>query len=221
MPSFKIIIFVLVCAAALIYSWRRNAKLRDGLANVAKANGWTFSKRQDEWARTWRLDPFGEGSSRQCRNVIQGSSGGWPFVGLDYQYTTHNGDDSTTHSSAVTALQLAVPMPPLSVRPTGPVARIFSGGGVKLESEDFNRGFHVTADVPKFAYDVLTARTMELLLSRPPLAWHFEGPWLVCFTRGDLSPSVLLSQLDTAKQVLAGIPAFVWKDVGALPPPTA
>jgi hypothetical protein len=216
------LILVAVAAAvggAAVYSWRRNAALREGLANLARANGWTFSKRQDAVAATWRQDPFGEGFTRRCRNVVQGTSAGLPFIALDYQYSTRSGDDTQTHPFAVTAVQLAAPMPPLSVTPEHVVSRLLGGHDIELESEDFNRRFRVKAQVPKFAYDVLTARTMEMLLARPPMSWHFEGRWLVCFAHGDLTATVLLSQLDTAKRIVAGIPAFVWTDVGAEPPP--
>jgi hypothetical protein len=204
---------IALIVGGVIYTWRRNAALREGLANLARANGWTYTARLDSLAAAWRQDPFGEGHSRQCRNVVQGVSDGWPFVAIDYQYTTRSGDDDTTHPYAVTAVQLAVPLPALSVTLENVVSRLL-GHDIELESEDFNRRFRVKADVPKFAYDVLTARTMQMLLSRPPLSWHFEGPWLVCFTRGDLSPVTLLSHLDTAKQLLAGVPPFVWKDLG-------
>ena len=207
-----LVVFALF-AVGLYLAWRRNKALRDGLANLARANRWTFTARQDGVAASWQQDPFGEGHGRQCRNVVQGASGGWPFVALDYQYTTGSGKDTQTHPYAVTAVQLAVPMPPLSVTPENIVSRHL-GHDIQLESEDFNRRYRVKADVPKFAYDVLTARTMQMLLARPPVSLHFEGSWLVCFDRGDLTPPTLLSQLDTAKQLLAGIPPFVWKDLG-------
>ena len=218
MHQFPIFAFIAVFVAVGVYQWRRSIARRDGLANLARANGWTFTPRQDGFASTWQQDPFGDGRSRQCRNVAQGNSDGWPFVALDYQYTTGSGDDSTTHSYAVTAVQLAVPMPSLRVTPDNLFTRLFSND-ISLESEEFNHRFRVTSDVPKFAYDVLTARTMQMLLTRPSISFHSEGSWLVCYATGDLTPTTLLSQLDTAKQFLAGIPPFVWKDLGSVPPP--
>ena len=218
MRSLPVLVVIAFFVIFGVYTWRRNAALRAGMANLSRANGWSFTPRQDGVAAAWQQDPFGEGHGRQCRNVVQGASGGWPFVALDYQYTTGSGKDTQTHPYAVTAVQLAAPMPTLSVTPENIVSRHL-GHDIQFESEDFNRRFRVKADVPKFAYDVLNARTMEMLLARPPLSFHFEGPWLVCYVHGDLTPTTMLSQLDTAKRVLAGIPPFVWKDLG-LPAPT-
>ena len=211
----QLVVFAVIAlvVAALIYQWRRSVALRDGLANLARANGWTFTPRQDGFAATWQQDPFGDGRSRECRNVVQGNTGGWPFVALDYQYTTGSGDDSTTHSYAVTAIQLAVSMPSLRVTLDNVVSRLFARD-IKLESEEFNHRYRVVAGVPKFAYDVLTARTMQMLLARPSMSFHSEGSWLVCYATGNLTPTTLLTQLDTGRRLLAGIPPFVWKDLG-------
>ncbi|MDP9823148.1 hypothetical protein J2S59_002957 [Nocardioides massiliensis] len=84
---------------------------------------------------------------------------------------------------------------------------------IELESEDFNRAFTVTCPDPKFAYDVLHPRTMELLLRSRDLAWRFEGDTLLAVSSGKHSPAEVTRVLGVLDAVLDGIPEFVWREV--------
>jgi hypothetical protein len=85
-------------------------------------------------------------------------------------------------------------------------------GDVELESEDFNRRFRVKAHNPKFAYDVLSPRTMEALLARPPLHLRLLDLDAVCWENGKLQSADLPVRLSTLQALVAGIPSFVWTD---------
>jgi hypothetical protein len=228
-PAFiAAVILVFGVVGTLMYlQWQADKKRRAALLNFARARGWTLTPAADEWAERWSVEPFGEGDDRKARNVIQGSIGAWPMVAFDFSYETHSSDSkgnstTTVHRFAVSALQLPIILPDLCVTQENVFTRIGSAIGfadVELESEDFNRRFRVKASVTKFAYDVLNARTMELLLARPALSWRIDGASMLTWSSGTLDVPRLLAQLDTAQSVLAGIPPFVWKDAGA-PEPT-
>jgi hypothetical protein len=120
----------------------------------------------------------------------------------------------------VCALGLPVPVPDLSVAPESLLSRVgeaFGFSDIHLESEDFNRRFRVHASDSKFAYDVLSPRTMELLLARPAERWRIEGDTILCWDNGRTEPVGMLDRLSLLSDVVDGIPDYVWRDRGATP----
>jgi protein gp37 len=95
------------------------------------------------------------------------------------------------------------------------------GQDIELESEDFNRAFTVTSRDPKFATDVLTPRTMQMLLNAPHLAWRIEGTDVLSWESGSFTTVEVLQRLDHLSKVVAGVPSFVWHDHGYDPPQSA
>ena len=158
---------------------------------------------------------------------MRGTDHDVPFVAFDYQYDTETSDGRghqvrTTHHFGVLSIPLPTALPPLQVTPEDAIERAAHamgiGGGIDLESEDFNRRFTVHAHDPKFASDVLTPRTMEALLAAPPLAWRIEMADLVAWWDGALKPVELLASAATLRQVVSLIPSFVWHDNGVVDP---
>jgi hypothetical protein len=224
-----------------VYSFWAGSKRRQALAAYAASNGWSFVDEDDALCSRWRGSPFGTGDRRRARNVLSGTSGGRAFVGFDYQYdtesssgvgagsvmgTTMNSRQRTTHHFFVVAVALPTFLPTLEVTPDTFLTRAASavglGGGIDLESEDFNRHFRVTARNPKFASDVLTPRTMQGLLAKAQgLSWRIEGTDVVSWGSGHLEPVGLLGRLATLRAVVDGVPDFVWRDNGYDPHPGA
>jgi Protein of unknown function (DUF3137) len=201
-------------------SWQQEQKRRELLMTWATNSGFTYAVEDDRWCDRWQASPFGEGDHRKAANVISGAVASKPFVTFDYSYQTHSSDgkggrSTTTHRYVVTSLQLPAPLPQLQVTPENVMTRLGNAFGlddIELESEDFNRRFRVHAGDRKFACDVLTPRTMELLLSRPVLSWRIDGADILAWQDGRLSPAVALATTSQLRDIVDGIPSFVWHD---------
>jgi hypothetical protein len=222
LPFLFVLLFVVVLGYG-VYSYRQDRKRRRTLAGFAASNGWTYTTEDESFARRWSGTPFGEGDHRLARNILGGTSHGRPFVGFDYAYDTETsggqtGRERTTHRFAVVSVHLPTWLPDLEVTPTSLLGRAAAAvgidTGIQLESEDFNRHFHVTARDPKFASDVLTPRTMEAMLRVDGLSWRIEGADLVSWGSGRMEPVVLLARLAALSGVVDGVPGFVWHDNG-------
>jgi hypothetical protein len=183
-------------------------------------SGFTYAVEDDTWCDRWRTTPFGDGDHRKARNVITGTTASRPFAAFDYSYQTHSsngkgGQSTTTHRYVVTSLQLPTYLPQLQVTPETFMTRLGNALGlddIELESEDFNRHFRVHSRDRKFACDVLTPRTMQLLLAHPGLCWRIDGSDIVAWQDGRVSPAVVLAATSQLGHIVDGIPAFVWHD---------
>jgi len=218
-----VLILGIAIACTLFYlKWRSEQKRRSLLLQWAAANNWSFAASDDTWCNRWQGDPFGEGSNRQARNVLTGQWKGRQFASFDYSYETHTSDGrggqrTETHYYAVTAVNLPTYLPRLQVTPENLLTRLGNALGlsdIELESEDFNRAFRVHANDAKFASDVLTPRTMQMLLSRPRFSWRIEGVDILCWADGEQHPGEITARVATMLDVVAGIPSFVWHDNG-------
>ena len=207
-------------AVAAWYAWRREQQRRQVIMTFARGKGWAYRSRDDALADRWTGPPFGEGSRRRTANVLDGRWAELPMTAFDYSYQTQSSDGrgnttTQTHRFAVCVLHLPGWLPSLSVVPETLFSRIgnlLTGDDIELESEDFNRRFRVRAGDRRFASDVLTPRTMELLLARRPLRWRVSGADIICWDDGELTVPRLLEAAATLADVVAGIPSFVWKD---------
>ena len=224
MGVWLVIVAVAAIAITVAYlNWKKEQQRRDLLAQWAFANKWTITPTDDEWCSRWNGAPFDEGDHRRATNVITGAWKNSQFVSFDYSYQTHSSDgrggtSTQTHHFAVTSVHLPTYLPRLQVTPENMLTRLGEAVGVSqdidLESEDFNRAFRVHANDAKFASDVPTPRTMQLLLSRPHFSWRVEGADIVCWQQGEQSPSGVTAAVATMLDVVAGIPSFVWHDYG-------
>jgi hypothetical protein len=204
------------------YHWQQEQKRRDLLGQWAVANKWTLAPEDDSMCARWQGAPFGEGDHRRARNVLAGTWKDKPFVSFDYSYQTHSSDGhggrtTTTHHYAVSAVRLPTWLPTLQVTPENMLTRLGNAIGfddIELESEAFNRAFRVHASDRKFASDVLTPRTMQMLLSRPHFSWRIEGADIICWQDGEQHPAGVTAAVSTTLDVVAGIPSFVWHDNG-------
>jgi len=222
--GFWVIVVVVFAVGGMLFylQWQREQKRRDLLVQWAMANKWSFAARDDEWCVRWQGEPFNEGDHRRACNVLTGQWKGKPFASFDYSYETQSSDgkggqSTTTHHYAVSSVQLPTYLPRLQVTPENLLTRLGNAVGmtdIELESEDFNRAFRVHANDPKFASDVLTPRTMELLLTRPRFSWRIDGVDILCWEQGEQEPAEVTARVATLLDVLAGIPSFVWHDHG-------
>jgi hypothetical protein len=219
------LIFLLIGVAAIVggyLHYQYEQKRQATLLNWALKNNWQIVPEDDSQCARWAGPPFNEGDHRRARNVLSGEWRGRPFVSFDYSYETHSsnskgGQTTQVHRYAVSALALPTWLPRLQVTPENTLTRIGNALGhtdIELESEDFNRAFRVTANDPKFASDVLTPRTMQLLLGRPHFSWRIEGADILCWQSGEQQPVAVNNAVNTLVDVIDGIPSFVWHDHG-------
>ncbi|HET9188182.1 MAG TPA: DUF3137 domain-containing protein [Acidothermaceae bacterium] len=218
-------LFALVIVAVIafaIWSYKRNQKRVSALQQYALANGWAYVARDDrQWTR-WQQTPFNDGFDRRATNVLTGRHQGHDMVAFDYTYKTRTtdskGNSSTqTHHYRVCALAMPTWLPTLEVGPENVLTRLGNVVGVhdiELESEDFNRRFRVHANDRKFAYDVLSPRTIERLMAMPAFHWRIDGQTIVSWDVGTLQIADLLPRLAALAAVVDGIPDFVWHDNG-------
>ena len=177
---FLLPLLMFALAGPLIYlAYRSNKQRRAALLAWAASRGWATIAPPPGLARRWSGRPFGSGSSRRAGNVLTGQFGGRHGISFDYQYTTGSGKNRTTHEFHVVALSLPAPLPSLQLTPEHfgtAIARVFGGQDIEFESEDFNNAWRVQAASPRFAYDVVHARLMELLLRPDARSMRLEGP---------------------------------------------
>ena len=220
LPLVLIVVVGLVLAYLGYLNWQQEQKRRELLMTWATNSGFSFAVEDDSWCSRWNATPFGDGDHRRARNVITGTYKQRPFAAFDYSYETHSsngkgGQTTTTHRYVVTSLQLPTYLPQLQVTPENLLTRFGNALGlddIELESEDFNRKFRVHARDRKFACDVLTPRTMQMLLSRPAMSWRIDGSDILAWQDGKLSPSMCLSTTSQLQDIVDGIPSFVWHD---------
>ena len=201
-------------------SWKQEQQRRAMVLQWATNSGFGYAVEDESWCNRWNAAPFGEGSDRRARNVVTGLSSGRSFATFDYSYETQSTDaqgrtTTTTHRYLVTTVQLPAYLPRLQVTPENVLTRIGNALGlddIELESEDFNRRFRVSSNDRKFACDVLTPTTMELLLARSAPSWRIDGPDLVAWEDGRVTPARVLATLDVMGSIVTGIPTFVWHD---------
>ncbi len=212
---------VIVVGGVFAYlGWKAAKERREAFAALAAQRGWVWTPRDDSWTERFGGDPFGIGEDWKAHNVLTGDYQGMAMVAFDYSYETYTRDTkgnrhTTVHRYGVCALRLPSSLPTVELTPENMFSR-FAGalglGDVELESEDFNRRFRVTASDPKFAYDVLHPRTMELLLSRPATSLRIGDLDAVCWDDGLHSIEELDVRLTTLHGLISGIPSFVWND---------
>lgn len=218
-----------VFVALAIASYRRNQQRIASLNGLCLSKGWQFLARDPyDLPSRWSGAPFDQGYARSASNVVTGEVGGHPMVALDYEYKTDSTDSegrttTTTHHYAVFALGMPCRLPELSVTPEGVLGRLGTALGmqdIELESEAFNRAYRVRCPDRKLATDVLTPRTMELLIAQKT-RFRFCGTDVVAWQDGQLQPADLLNRTALLARVLDGVPTFVWKDRGLTDPPAS
>jgi hypothetical protein len=215
--------FVALIVVLAVYSYKKNQARLAAIQGLALSKGWQYTA-ADPYGLPdrWPGRPFHSGYGRRATNVVTGQVGSHPMIAFDYEYKEDSTDSkghssTTTYHYAVCALGLACPLPELDVTPEGVLSRIGQALGmqdIELESEDFNRRFRVKCPNPKFATDVLSPRTMELLLNAGKPHFRFAGTDVVSAQSGALEPADLLNRTAVLAAVVDGIPAFVWKDFG-------
>ena len=215
-------VLALFVTLAVVAYKRDQARLRS-IQSLCLSKGWQFRALDPyDLPARWPGTPFDTGYDRRAKNVVTGEVKGRPMIAFDYTYKTDSRDSegrtsTTTHTFAIYGLGMPCALPELQLAPEGVFGRLGTALGmqdIELESEDFNRRYRVRCPDPKLATDVLTPRTMELLLSVPKMRLRFAGSDLLCLDGGCVNAAEILNRTTVMATLLDGVPAFVWKDYG-------
>lgn len=222
MEGFVLIIGVLLIAG-IVYVLDRQAreKRRKELALWASARGMEFDSDKDPGvaARFGSFRALQQGSNRYAYNVMTGSWGERGFVGFDYHYETYtqskHGRQTHHHYFSAIVLFSSVPLKPLFIRAEGvfdKITEFFGYDDIDFESAEFSRRFFVQSPDRKWAYDVIHARTMQLLLDAPQFTIEF-APHAVMACR---KTRFIIPEFEAAaalvEGVLDGLPGYVVKE---------
>jgi hypothetical protein len=231
MPGGPLIIFVaitaLVAIGGIVQARRRRQRALE-LQQFATSNGWTYVAEDDSQCSRWQRSPFNEGFDRRAKNVLFGRYRNHEMLAFDYTFKTRtqdsNGSSTQTHYYRVCAIALPTYLPMLEVGPENVLTRMAHVVGledIQFESEDFNRRYRVHGADQKFAYDVLSPRTIQSLLNLPELRWRIDGTSILSWATGSNNPADLMARLCTLATIVDGIPSFVWHDHGVATPPAS
>ena len=89
------------------------------------------------------------------------------------------------------------------------MGEFFGHDDINFESSEFSRRFHVSASDRKWAYDVITQRTMDYLLELPPVTIELGFAEIAVYVGGSLSGEKCQTGLKIAREFLDLIPADV------------
>jgi hypothetical protein len=212
--------FLVLAVVMIVLAARAAKRRRELVQKFAAERGWQWQESDPSLVKRWQGQPFGIGQRRRAIHVLSGEHRGRQIVVFDYSYQTTSTDTdgktkTMTHEFAVCAVRLPMALPAIEVgRETflNRLARIVGFTDLEFEHEEFNRAFTVRAADPKFAYDLIHPRTMELLLARGTVPWRIQGDDILCWARGSYAPDEAVARLDLLCDVVDGIPSYVWTD---------
>ncbi|WP_164912741.1 DUF3137 domain-containing protein [Mycobacteroides franklinii] len=203
----------------LVKTAQRNRQRRLAwLSSFASSRGWSFTESEPGLVRVSSHAPFGLGHSRSATDVIRGAIGGVPFVSFTYTYETGDSSDNseTTHTAMVTCVRTPPSPNMLMVTLEDSLAGLMDAiglGDLKLESEDFNRRFHIRTNNDRFAYDVLNPTTMHRMLTdrRFQLPMSFENSNLLTWRWEALKPEWVEPHVRYLIDILRAVPGYAWE----------
>jgi hypothetical protein len=154
-------------------------KRSEALAAVAAQLGLTFSaKDQQQAPLQMQTALFQKGHGKEFRNIMTGSAGGLRVVLFDYKFTVGSGKYSHTYRQTVAAYtKNGVQLPVLEIRQRGLWRKIFSGKGLRFDSDpEFARRMYVHCADEMRAQSIFTPALLSFLGQLDPgKKWRFEG----------------------------------------------
>lgn len=184
---------------------------------------WVYRPQDDSWLG--QVVHTGSGYGHEAKDVLLAENHGIRMIGLTHHWKTDrtvtstdsNGHTTTRtvtdhHNEVVLEFHLPWHFGDLSVNWSG------WGDRVRFESSDFDKAFKVRCAYPKFASDVFHPRQMEFMLKAQPLPFAIESG-RVRFSSSVNDPAVFEHCGSFLITFFAGVPGFVWEDLGHAQPP--
>ncbi len=213
-----IILFILAAIVAVVLQAHAQNKREKLVRAWAHINKYEFVPGRDPRAiHRFDLDCLEQGLGRYAYNRVRGMMGDAPFEAFDYHYETTSTDskgNTQTHHHHFSAAIIEAParLKPLFIRKEGFFDRVSRAVGfddIDFESAEFSDTFFVKAKDRKWAYDVVSQRTMELLLKMPHYRIEISGPHIAVYRSKRFKPEEFGTAVYLAKQILEGIPKDV------------
>ncbi|HEX2133334.1 MAG TPA: DUF3137 domain-containing protein [Actinophytocola sp.] len=233
-----------VIGALTWYRWQAHKKKTGEFTAAAAERGWEYQAVDESRTNRFLGTPFGEGHSRRAEHVLRGTYRGRTMQAFEYSYkeTRGRGDHiysegyeranrragNTEHISphqrtktstfTVVALLSPAPRPTLELTREGWGRKLLGMVGVRdlqLESEQFNKTFHIRTNDDKFAYAILNPPMMEWMLADQralSIPFRFERGDIVVWVEEKIDLARVDHLLDYASEILDRTPDFVWKD---------
>ena len=217
--GFALFILFGLGAAGLAY-WQYRARQRriEGFGLLARRVGLRYS-RDDPFGLL--AEPFGlfrKGDGRGIEHVLDGTYREVPIRAFDYWYYEESTDSKGNRSRSYSHFSCAL-MPleascfRLSIAPESVFSRLADAltfRDIEFESEEFNRGWNVTSDDPRFAHTFVDARMCRWLLANgDPHAFEVVGDRILV-ARRRIDPAEYPSMLDVAVAFRGQVPAVVF-----------
>lgn len=157
----------------------------------------------------------------EAEHVLVKSEDGRDWVIMDYATLSR---DSKGNRSSTDYGVVLVRVPYLfkwvELRPENVFYRIGHAFGVQeidFEVEAFNRKYHVTGQDRRFAFNLLSPRTIDVLMRYPSRHWEFGASFIVILRKGNFDYMDALRAIEEMKDVLGTIEPFLKQDYGFTP----
>lgn len=121
---------------------------------------------------------FQIGHSKKVLHTLEGLKDGQRWIVFDYRYTTGSGKHQQTHQRTGVLVDLPFRASRLKIRPEhfgDTIAAALGFDDIDMESDAFNRKYHVSAEVKRFAYEICNPRMMEYLIAAEGHCWEMQG----------------------------------------------
>jgi hypothetical protein len=211
------VVFLLALGGGLFWLGRRFRVLPRRASFGDQADALSFHAEPGDPQRLLE-EPFAlfrwAGSVRAVENTATGTHGGRPTTIADYWFAPTGAeryDDYERYTCVIVDADEG--WSDLSVVPERLASRTLGALGLRdqeLESEAFNRAFHVRAAEPRFASAFVDARMMAWLLERDGVGFEILGGRLLLFRRRTtVSLDDLAATLDLYVAFRARIPGVV------------
>ncbi|QSB06139.1 hypothetical protein [Natronoglycomyces albus] len=219
--TIEVVVWIVLVVGAVIGGYFAHRHRKKKIAQYrawAAQYGFHYEPKDNSVVDISSKAPFGVGRNRRGQDVFRGSYRGLHILFFEYIYTTGSGKNSTTHVNQVVAIGLPSPRPFLDIGHETTMSRFFNSLGfasLQFENQHFNDVFKVTAENPRFAYDVIHAQTMEWMLADQrarTFSWRFDGPWLMNVKKGKLKLEEVFFYADFLCDIYAQVPKFVWSN---------
>lgn len=220
-----ILLFILIGAAVIagvavfLYFDR---KRREAMADVAHRLGLTYTRHDSVGI----LGIYGDtdfcnrGRARKASNVLFGPLRGGEACAFDYKYTVGSGKNQHTYHKTACAYHVPYHLAALAIRPENFLdkAAAFMGfDDIDLDNAEFNNRFHVKSPDKKFAYDMLTQRTMEYVLGLGGVYVEMRGNYALFHYEKRLSADALEQLILAAAGFFQYVPEYMKADRAIAP----
>ncbi|MHC5054298.1 MAG: hypothetical protein ACYTKD_06230 [Planctomycetota bacterium] len=221
MPGYVIFLLVMAALIALVVLalWLAVRRRREEMTRLAHRLGYRFlprgGERIPERLSSTRL--FSKAQDRKVWNLIFGRRNGLEVSLFDYSHmasaASGSGRQSGTFDRSVVLVEVPnASFPSFLLRLEGVIDKIKAAAGfedIDFESDEFSKRYYVTCAEKRFAYDVITAKQMDLLLSVEDMNIEMCGRSVVFYLASVLAARELEWLHGFAMEFVANIPPFV------------